>query len=202
MDPMTGHDSGRGSADRMADTGTGAASRIGDTTVSAADREFMMKAAQGGMMEVELGRLAQDRGTDEDVKDLGKMLVEDHSAANDRLKQIANETGVTLPTSLDGKHQATVNKFANLSGANFDRQFMQHSVQAHQKDIQAFRTAAQSGMNEKVKAFASETLPKLEQHLQHSKTGNNWASSVPGTSARYGFRFCNLLRFRNASGSQ
>ena len=79
-------------------------------TVSAADRQFMDKAAQGGMAEVELGQLAQQNGQSQQVKDFGKRMVDDHGKANDQLKQLASQTGVTLPAGLSAKDEATKDK--------------------------------------------------------------------------------------------
>src|SRR5438270_9124478 len=94
-----------------------AADRPATTTLSSTDKDFAMKAAQGGMAEVALGNLAQQQGSSSKVKDFGKKLANDHSKANDELTQIASREGITLPTSMDSKHQETVDRFAKLSGA-------------------------------------------------------------------------------------
>src|SRR5262245_34960554 len=93
---------------------SGSADRVG-TALSETDRAFMLKAAQGGMTEVELGRLAQDKGASQAVKDYGKTLVADHTAANEKLRSIATDEAVILPSALDSKHQSDVDKFAKLS---------------------------------------------------------------------------------------
>src|SRR5471030_3252530 len=87
--------------------------------VSSGDKSFVMKAAQGGMTEVQLGQLAADKGTSQDVKDFGSKMVTDHGKANDELKSIASSKGVTIPDKLDAKHQAMVDKMSKMSGAEF-----------------------------------------------------------------------------------
>src|SRR5262245_56588503 len=68
--------------------------------LSAQDQKFVREAAQGGMMEVQLGELAQQNGASTEVKDFGRRMVQDHTQANDRLKTVATDKGITLPTEL------------------------------------------------------------------------------------------------------
>src|SRR5689334_12082691 len=90
--------------------------------LSTSEANFVKEAASGGMMEVELGKLAQQKAASEKVKDFGKKMEDDHSKANDELKQLASNKGVDLPSSLNKKHQSKVDKLSKLSGAEFDRQ--------------------------------------------------------------------------------
>ncbi len=134
--------------------------------LSSADRQFVTKAAQGGMAEVELGQLAAQKAQNPQVKEFGQKMVDDHSKANDQLKQIASQEGVTLPTGLDAKDQALKDKLSKLSGDQFDRMYMQHMVQDHKKDVADFQKEANSGKDQQVKQFAQQTLPTLKEHLQ------------------------------------
>ena len=129
------------------------------------DHNFTVKAAQGGMAEVELGQLAQQNGQSQQVKDFGQRMVNDHSKANDELKQLASQEGVSLPTSLDAKDQATKQRLSKLHGAAFDKAYMQDMVTDHKKDIAEFKQEASSGNDQAVKSWASKTLPTLESHL-------------------------------------
>jgi putative membrane protein len=150
---------------------TGSADRVG-VPVAAADRDFMTEAAQGGMTEVQLGQIAQEKGRSQAVKDFGKRLVEDHTTANNKLKAIAAYLGVTLPAALDSKHQEMVYKFAKMTGdAKFDREFMAHAIDDHKKDISEFEKASANAQNDRLKAFATETLPTLREHLQIAQAG-------------------------------
>ena len=134
-------------------------------SVSAGDKAFVMKAAQGGMTEVQLGQLAADKGTSQDVKDFGAKMVTDHGKANDELKSIANSKGITLPGKLDSKHQAMVDKLNGLSGAGFDKVYVATMVTAHTKDNALFSKEASSGQDPDIKAFAAKTDEMVKMHL-------------------------------------
>ncbi|MFL6275107.1 MAG: DUF4142 domain-containing protein [Blastocatellia bacterium] len=134
--------------------------------LSSADRDFMSKAAVGGMEEVALGRLATQKGANADVKAFGQRMVDDHSRAGNELNSLAAQKNVTLPTALDQEHQADVDKLSKLSGAAFDREYMSMMVKDHVEDVAEFERAAATGSDNDVKAWAGRTVPTLRQHLQ------------------------------------
>jgi putative membrane protein len=144
------------------------------------DKTFVTKAAQGGMAEVQLGQLAADKGTSDDVKKFGQRMVTDHSKANDELKTIAQSKNITLPTAVDAKDKALHDRLASLSGAAFDRAYMRNMVADHKKDIAEFRVESKSGKDPEVKAWAEKTLPTLEDHLKQAQDANR----AVGTSGR------------------
>ena len=130
------------------------------------DNTFVTKAAAGGMAEVQMGQLAQTKGHSQAVKDLGARLVADHSKANDMLKPIIMKDNMTMPTAMDGKAQAEYNRLQNLSGADFDREFVNHTIKDHKEDITMFQHEANNGTNSDVKNWASQQLPTLKEHLR------------------------------------
>ncbi len=134
-------------------------------TTSESDREFMKKAAQGGMTEVKLGELAKEKASAAEVKNFGAMMVTDHSKANEELKALAKTKGVELPNDL-GKHQATVDKMAKLSGAEFDKAYVADMVKDHKADISEFEKADKSSKDPELKGFIEKTLPTLKTHLE------------------------------------
>ena len=136
-----------------------------------ADHKFVNEAAQGGLAEVELGTLATKKAESPDVKSFGQKMVDDHSKANQELKELASHKGITLPTSIDSKAQSMKDKLNGMSGATFDRYYMQQMVNDHQEDVAEFRKEANSGMDSDAKAFASKTLPTLEEHLKLAQSG-------------------------------
>jgi len=138
--------------------------------VSSADRTFISKAAEGGLAEVELGQLAQDKAQDSKVKEFGKRMVDDHSKANDQLKSLASSKGVNLPSDLNAKDKAEKDRLSKLSGEQFDKAYMSHMVKDHTKDVIEFRKESQSAKDPEVKSFASSTLPTLEEHLKMAKS--------------------------------
>lgn len=129
------------------------------------DASFAQDAASGGMAEVELGKLAQQKGSSQSVKDFGARMVKDHSAANDKLKAVASKDGMTLPSGMNREDQATYDRLSKLSGPAFDKAYSQDMVQDHQKDVAAFQKEANNGMNPDWKDFATQTLPTLQDHL-------------------------------------
>ena len=148
---------------------------------ASADQSFVMSAARGGMAEVELGKLAADKASSQEVKDFGQKMVDDHSKANDELKSIAESKNITLPTELSAKDKALHTRLSKLSGPAFDRAYMQAMVSDHRVDINEFRHESQMGKDADVKAYASKTLPTLEDHLKMAETADK---AVVGTAAK------------------
>lgn len=133
------------------------------------DKEFVTKAAQSGLMEVQLGQLASEKASSQDVKDFGKRMVADHGKANEELKKLAQKKQMTIPTSLDKKYQEKVDKVRNLSGGEFDKKYMHLMVKAHTKDVAQFQAASKDVKDPDLKAWVVKTLPTLEQHLKQAK---------------------------------
>src|SRR5437588_8501833 len=134
--------------------------------LSKPDMEFMKKAAIGGMTEVELGKLAQQNGQSQPVKDFGSRMVQDHSQANDQLKSIAQQKGVQLPDQLDGEHRAMRDRLAKLHGDQFDRAYMRLMTSDHDKEVKEFRKETQTSKDPDLKRFARDTLNTIDQHDQ------------------------------------
>lgn len=137
--------------------------------LSKQDREFVKDAAIGGMAEVELGKLAQQNAQDEQVKQFGARMVQDHSKANDELKTIASNQGIDLPQQLDKKHEQLRDRLARLQGSAFDRAYMAAMVKDHNADLAAFRHEAQSSRDPGIKEFAAKTLHVIGTHDRMAK---------------------------------
>lgn len=142
------------------------------------DKKFLKDAAIGGMTEVELGKLATQKASSDAVKQFGQKMVDDHSKANDELKQVATQEGVTVPDSLDAKQQARVDKLSKLSGADFDKAYVKDQLKDHRKDVSEFKREADNGSNANIKNFAAKTLPVLEEHLSIVKNLNKNAKAT------------------------
>jgi len=153
---------------------TGTATGTGSTggtmsTLSDADKEFVMKAAQGGMAEVSLGSLAAQQGTNDDVKAFGNRMVSDHGKANDELKALATNKGLALPTEMADEHKKTQDELAKKSGKDFDKAYIDDMVKDHEKDVAEFEKASTSAQDPDLKAWAAKTLPTLQDHLKMAK---------------------------------
>ena len=127
------------------------------SSLDAKDKTFMRKAAKGGMMEVAMGKLAEQNGQSDDVKSFGKRMVTDHSKANDELKSIAQKKGVKLPS----KEPTT--KWSS------DKAYMNMMVKDHEKDLAEFQEEAKNGSDPDVKDFADKTAKVVQEHLDLAK---------------------------------
>jgi putative membrane protein len=133
-----------------------------------ASQKFIEKAIQGNLAEIQMGQLAQQNGQGDDVKAYGKMLVDDHSSANEIAKKVAEQIGVTPPTEPSAQQKAMYSKMSKLSGAAFDRAFAMDMVADHKHDIAEFKKEARK-KDDPAADFASQTLPTLEKHLDAAK---------------------------------
>jgi putative membrane protein len=136
---------------------------------STPDSSFYKHAAEGGISEVDQGNLAQQKSSNQSVKDFGAMMVKDHSAANEKLKQIAAAKNITLPTSASAMQMATQAKLKVLSGDTFDKSYVKGMIKDHEEDIAMFKKEATTGQDPDAKAFARATLPTLRMHLKKIK---------------------------------
>jgi putative membrane protein len=166
-------------SNRNANTTGATGEQTGMANMTSQDRDFIMEAAMGGLMEVELGRVAADKGMSAEVKQFGQRMVDDHSKANSELMSLASSKGITLPTALDEKHQKEVTKLSAMSGAELDRAYSKMMLSDHTKDVAAFEKQSTRGADADLKAFAAKTLPTLQEHLQMAKAlpNNQGASS-------------------------
>jgi putative membrane protein len=126
--------------------------------------DFMHEAAESGMAEVEMGRLAAKKAQNAEVKKFGQMMVTDHSKANEELKGIATKKNIALPADA-ASHKSDMDMLNKAAGADFDRSYVDMMVDEHMKDVEAFQKQAEGSTDPDVKAFAAKTLPTLKKHL-------------------------------------
>lgn len=137
-----------------------------DSTDVKKDAEFAVKAASGGMMEVELGNLAMSNGAAKSVKDFGQSMVSDHSKANDELKSLAVSKNISLPAMPDNDMQKKINDLKQKQGHDFDKAYIDLMVDDHKEDIDHFQKEADKGNDADLKTWASGKVPTLQHHLQ------------------------------------
>lgn len=141
--------------------------------------EFAVKAADGGMFEVEAGKLAEQKASSGTVKNFGKRMVEDHGKANKELKEIAAKKNITLPATMSKDHQDKINKLSRLSGAEFDKEYMRIMDEDHEKDVKLFEEMANDNDGDaEIKAFAAKTLPTLRMHAEMADSGEDMAKDM------------------------
>jgi putative membrane protein len=134
-----------------------------------ASSSFLVKAADGGLTEVRMGELGQQKATNTSVKNFATMMINDHTGANDQVKSLAAQRNVTLPDAPASDNQKNVEDLAKKTGKDFDKAFMDAMVMDHEKTIDLFKSASSKSNDADVKAFADNTLPKLQMHLDSAK---------------------------------
>ena len=146
------------------------------------DKGFVDKAAAGGLAEVQLGKLAMDKGQSMEVKQFARKMVEDHSKANTELKQIAQKKNMEVPAKLDAKHQMVYDKLVKLTGADFDKEYMRAMAEDHDDTVKLFKEQSETGQNPELKAFAMKTLPVIEKHDDMAHMDQSQMGAQPVTS--------------------
>jgi putative membrane protein len=130
---------------------------------------FLVKAADGGMAEVDLSQLAQQKAKNARVKDFAAMMVHDHSAANDQVKALAAQRNVTLPAMPGDDKQKAKADLDKKTGTDFDKAYMKIMVDDHKSTIDLFKNASSKANDTEVKTFVDNTLPKLQMHLDSAQ---------------------------------
>jgi putative membrane protein len=155
---------------KMDSTGTGEHSTPAiPASVSKDDATFVVNVADAGMTEVQLGQLAQQKGTDKEVKDYGAMMEKDHTAAGDKLKAVASSKNITMPAAVSPDMQKAINDLQQKSGKDFDKAYINQMIDDHKKVISMFESESKNGSDADIKAFADGTLPTLRKHLDEAQ---------------------------------
>jgi putative membrane protein len=141
---------------------------IGDT-----DKTFIHQAAIGDRFEIEMGQIAERKASSPAVKSFAGRMIKDHSANDDKLKNIAESQHISLPAELDPQHNNQKENLSKLSGAKFDQEYMLLMVQDHQKTVSEFEREAAHAEDPTVKNYAAASLPVLESHLNEAKQVEN-----------------------------
>ena len=144
-------------------SGFGAAHAAGP--ISDADKSFVAMVSQGGMYEVELGKVAEKQGSTQDIRDQGNTETHDHTLVGDKLKGIVTGAGMEFPSKLNGEFQARLDKISAMTGEKFDEAYILDMKKIHAADGAAFAKEAKGGTNPDLKAFAAETHMIVERHI-------------------------------------
>lgn len=167
---------------------TTAATASGQAKLTAADRKAIMDMGMSNMAEVEMGKLAQSKGQNGDVKEFAGKMVEDHGKALGEVQALAQSKGVTLPTELDAKHKAMATRLEKLSGDAFDKTYVkQGGVGAHKETLSKLQKASKAAKDADVKAQVDKTIPVVQEHLKHAEQlAKGGKSAATGSSATAG----------------
>jgi putative membrane protein len=138
--------------------------------LSAVDKRFIMKAAAGGMAEVQVAQLAEQKTQDPTVKAFAEKMIADHTPNNEQLEKLAESKGVTPPTELDAMHQKQMTKLQSLSGTKFDTTYLKGQEKDHAMMLKTFEAEAKNGRDPDLKQFAQTTIPVIEEHEHLAQT--------------------------------
>lgn len=133
------------------------------------DAEFAVEAADGGLMEVQLGTLALTKASSPEVKQFAQMMVDEHSKANNELKSLAQQKNITLPTVMGDETKRKYDNLSEKSGAEFDKEYMDLMVKDHKEDIEEFEEQAEESKDAEIKAWASSKVATLREHLREAE---------------------------------
>jgi putative membrane protein len=147
-----------------------------NASVPSKDAMFLKQAAQGGMKEVAMGKMAQKNGQSNDVKTLGQRLVSDHTALNKEVMAMAKKKGISLAQTAPP---------ADMKGSTFDRDFLHMMVQDHNNDIKAFQGEAKNGEDADIKGLAQKALPTLQNHLTMAKAAQKKTPQMDSTQSQH-----------------
>ena len=169
-----------------------AATASGTAKLTAADRKAIMDMAMSSMAEVEMGKMAQTKSQNADVKAFGQKMVDDHGKALAEVQTLAQSKGVTLPTELDAKHKALAAKLDKANGTAFDKAYTkQGGVAAHKETLAKLQKASKAAKDADVKGQVDKTIPVVQEHLKHAEqvaggkmgsTGSSGTAGMTGAS--------------------
>ena len=165
----------------------GESANIPDNTQSMRDRMFLRKATEGGLAEVQFGKLAAEKGASDDVRNFGQKMVDDHTKLNEKMVPIASSMGVTPPTHLNKEDQAEYNKLSSLSGDDFDKEYVATMVKDHHADLREFRQEANSTTDPTLKQAVSDGANVVHDHMvMIDKIAQNKGIAMPGAHGKSG----------------
>ncbi|UYZ58540.1 DUF4142 domain-containing protein [Hymenobacter latericus] len=161
-----------GNRDPVADAKFQNEQRIGNEDITKRqeqDAEFLVEAATNGLLEVELSKLAQSKATRPEVRNLAQQLMRGHTGINASLRSLAGQKNLAVPDALGGDQQDVYKELAGLTGAEFDRQYVEEIVDAHNNAEDAFEDMADEAYDGDIRAFAAKYAPVLEEHRKQAE---------------------------------
>jgi len=138
------------------------------TNNSEKDAQFLVDAAEVNLAEVNLGKLASTQGMTKEVRDLGEMMTREHQKAYDDLSALAKKKSITIPAAVSDDAQKKYNNLSEKRGSDFDKDFCSEMVAGHKDAIDKFERASKESTDPDIQTWASNMLPSLRMHLDHS----------------------------------
>jgi putative membrane protein len=152
--------------------------------LAAPPQEFVNKAGGAGLYEVRAAELAREKAQTQSVREFAGKMAEDHRKANEELRALAKKRSWNLPAELDPKHKELVDRLAKLQGADFEREYARQQREAHEQAVALFKEESQSGKDPELKAWATQQLSTLQDHLEDAEALRPGEAGTPrGTTA-------------------
>jgi len=142
------------------------------------DSQYLVDAAEVDLKEIELGKLAETKSTNADIKALAKMMIDAHTKASAATKDLAAKKGITLPAALTDKGEDARKDLNDKTGADFDKAYADAMVDGHEKTIKEIEKASEKAKDPDVRTWAAQMLPELRKHLEHSKMAKEKVDAV------------------------
>jgi putative membrane protein len=133
------------------------------------DADFAVNAADGGLMEVQLGEYAAANASSAEVKKFAQMMVSDHSKANDELKALAQQKNISIPAALSDNRKKKLDNLKEKKGTEFDKAYIDMMVEDHEDDVDLFEKEAENGKDAEIKSWAAGKVTALRHHLDMAK---------------------------------
>ncbi len=159
----------------------------GDTGQQMRDKIFVRKAVEGGLAEIELGRLAAQKSSSEDVKSFGQKMVDDHTRLNEEMAEIADSIGLKMPRKMGKDAQAEYDRLNSLSGEEFDKEYVAFMVKSHHTDLREFRIASSRTQDSALKTAADNGSKVIREHMAMAdKMAEQRGIPLPGRGPKPG----------------
>jgi putative membrane protein len=141
---------------------TAVVARLGD------DKQFLIDAAEVNLEEIKLGKLAQEKGTTTEIKDLGKSMQQHHQKSYDELTALAKSKMITIPTQTTDQGNDSFEDLSKETGKDFDKAYADLMVDRHEDAVDLFKTASEDSEDMEIKRWATASLPMMQTHLDRS----------------------------------
>jgi putative membrane protein len=143
-----------------------APTRNSNPSASSLDAEFITKAAQSDMTEIQTSQLALRKSKNKSVRDYAQMMIKHHTESSKELKPIAQSKRVPMPRNIGPENTALLTNLRKVNGSQFDQAYMQGQVQAHTKTQAEYQKYLDQGQDPQLRAFATKISPLVAQHLE------------------------------------
>ncbi len=141
--------------------------------ISKLDHDFVTKATESGLAEVELAKVAKQKASSAEVREYADKLQSDHKKATDKLLNLVKGSGIDVPKRLSESHRMLIDRMSKIGDDRFEREFMTTQIKEHESDIKLYRSEAEHGGNDELKKLAAETADLLQKHVEMARTIHN-----------------------------